>query len=127
MNRSIEDQAMPLIIVRTSVVLPDIKVVNRRTEKKLTHIIERFRICVRNAVVPPSRRPLNKRHMQSVVVRVRKRRVLAVIGVSGVRTASIVVAGSNAHRHILVDQSNQVQSSDMLVANADRVTDAELF
>ena len=120
-NRAVEHQAVALIVVGAAIVLPDIEIVDRRAEEELADIVERLRIRVGNTIAAPARRPLNKRDMQAVVVRIGERRILAVVAVVRIRTASIVVPGGDAGRHILIDRNNQMQSAHVLVADAQRV------
>src|SRR5215471_19270732 len=110
MNCAIEDQPMALIIIGPAVVLPDIEIVDWRTEEEFANVVERFGIGVRNPIMPPSCRPLHERNMQAVIMRICEWRILAVVAISRVRAASVVVPGGNAGRYVLVHGNDQVQS-----------------
>src|SRR5258706_498862 len=103
MNCSVEDNAVPLVIVGPSIVPPNIGVVDGRTEKEFTRVTQGLRVCVRNAVVSPANRPLQEGYVESVIVRVRQRGVLAVIREGKVGTAAVVIPRSRACRRVLID------------------------
>ena len=52
LDRAVENEAMPLIVVRPSVVLPDVEIVDRGAEEELAHVVQRLRVRVRHAIVP---------------------------------------------------------------------------
>lgn len=127
MNRAVENEAMALVIVGAAVILPDVEVVNGRAEEEFAHVVERLRIRVRDPIAPPANGPLDERNVESIVVRIGQRRVLAVVAVGEIRAASVVGAGSRATGDVLVHRDDQVQAADVLVADAQRAVAAELL
>ena len=118
---------MPLIVVGTAVILPDVEVVDRGAEEELANVVESLRLGVRDAIAAPAHGPLHKRNMQPVVVRIRQRGVLAVVAEVGIGAASVVGSGSDAGRHVLINGDDQMQSAQMLVADAQRAARPELL
>src|SRR5215813_3029769 len=118
MDSGVEDGAMPLVIVGAPVVLPEVVGVDRRAEEELTHIVQRLRVGVGDAKAAPSHGPLYKGNVQAIVVGVRQRRILAVVGVVRIRAASVVIPGCGAGGHILIDGNDEPKSAQMLVSGA---------
>src|SRR3981189_1144407 len=102
-DRAVEDQAMPLVVVGPSVILPDVVVVDRRAEEEFTHIVQGLRVSVGDTVVSPANGPLQIGDVQAIVMRIGQGRVLAVVRVVRVRTASVVGPGGNTGGHVLID------------------------
>jgi hypothetical protein len=60
-------KAVPHIIIRPSVVLPDVEVIHRRAEKKLAYVVESLGECIGETVVAPFDGTLHERDMQTVI------------------------------------------------------------
>ena len=118
-DRAVDHEAMPLVVVRASPVLRQVERVDGRAEEELAEVVHRLRQRVRDAVVAPSRRPLHERDVQAVVVGLADRRVLAVVRVVRVRPAAVVGARGDAARHVLIHRHQQVQPAQVLIADAD--------
>ena len=65
--------------------------------------------------------------MQTVVLRIGQRFVLAVIGETRIRPASVIGSGRDTSGHILVDGNDQMHAAHMLIANAQGGPFAELL
>ena len=127
MNRAVENQTVPLIVIGTAVVPPDVVVVDGGAEEELADIIERLRIGVGNAVAAPFHGPLDKRNVQTIVVGVGQRRILAIVAESRIRPASVVASGGGARGHVLIDGNDEMQPAYMLIANAQSAVRTKLL
>src|SRR5262249_16666909 len=108
MDRPIKNKAMPLIIVRSTIVLPNIEIVDWRTEEELSDVVERLGIGVRDAVVSPTRRPLDKRNMHAIVIRIGAGRILAVVRRVRSRSGPICRRRRNASWQVRMHGDNEV-------------------
>ena len=108
---------MALVIVGARIVLPDIVVVDGGAKEELPDIVERLGIGIGHSIVAPTRGALHKRHVQAVVARVRRGRVLTVVCVSRIGTATIVAAYGNATWNVLIDGDDEVYAAQVLVAD----------
>src|SRR5512140_1062085 len=102
-DRAIEHHPVALVVVAASIILPDVEEVDGGAEEKFADVVERFRPGVGQAIVSPLSRPLQEGDVQPVIVGVRQRGVLAVVGIVRVRAAAVVVAGSRARGAVLID------------------------
>lgn len=125
-DRSVEHQPVALIVIGSAVVLPNIELVDRAAEKEFAYVVERFRIRVRDPIIAPAHGPLHERNMQAVIVRIRERRILAVISVVRVRAASIIASRRCASRDVLVHGNDEMQSAHMLIADGQTAVGAKL-
>ncbi len=64
--------------------------------------------------------------MQAVIVGVGQGRVLAIVPVVRIRTASVVIPRRQTGRRIPIDGDDEMQSAQMLVANAQGASLTEL-
>ena len=92
MQGPVENDAVALVVIGTAVILPYIKVVDGRAEKELSDIVERVRPGIRDSITSPMNRPLDKRNMQTIIVRVCNGRVLAVVAKIRIRAAAVVIS-----------------------------------
>src|SRR5207244_3800996 len=118
MDAAIEDDAVPLVVIAPAIVVPDVVKIDGRAEEKLTHVVERLRPGVGDGVVSPSRGPLHKGDVHSVIARIGSRRVLAIVGIARVWPASVVIARGRAGRTVLIDGDDQMKPAQMLIADA---------
>src|SRR5215813_10636970 len=95
MDRTVKNKTMTLIIVRSSIILPNIEIVDWRTEEKRPDIIECLGIRVQHAILSPTRRPLNKRNMQAFVTRIGTWGILAMAWFGFVRHPLFVPAATH--------------------------------
>ena len=65
-----------------------------------------------------SHRPLHKRDVKTVVIRVRQRRVLTDVGVTQVWATSVVIPCRQAGGHVLIHADDQMKSPQALNADA---------
>ena len=63
-QRAIDGEPVPLIVVGTPPVLRQVGRIDRRTEEELADVVHRLRQRVRHAVVTPPLRALRQRHVQ---------------------------------------------------------------
>src|SRR5215510_14918791 len=109
---------MALIVIRTSIIAPDVEIIDGRAEEELANIVQRLGKGVGDAIAPPSHGPLQEGYVQSVIMRIGKRRVLTVVRVIRIRTAPIVRSGRDTGRDVLVHGHDQMQSTQVLIAEA---------
>ena len=118
---------MPLVVIRSTPILRDIERIDRRTEEEFADVIPRLRERVGDAIVAPSCRPLHERYVEAVVGGRGQRRILTVVPVAGIRPASVVRAGGDARRGVVIDRDNQAHAAHVLIADAHRAAPAELL
>ena len=63
LDDTVKDEPVTLVIIRPSIVLPDLEIVDRRTEEEFSYIVESLGVRVGNSVVTPARWTLNKRNV----------------------------------------------------------------
>lgn len=105
---AVEDEPVALVVIRASIVAPDVVVIDRLAEKELPDVIQGLGVGIGNPETAQPRRTLGEGDVQAVVVGIGQRRVAAVVGIGRVRAASVVCARRGAGRSILVLRRNQV-------------------
>src|SRR5205823_2220974 len=74
MDTAVENDAVALVVIAPAIVPPDVVKIDGRAKEKLTHIVQRLRPGVGDAVVSPARRALHKGDVQSVIAGIGSRR-----------------------------------------------------
>ncbi len=100
---------MALVVIRSAPVLRQIRRIDGRAEKVLSHVVHRLRERIRHAIVAPCGRTLHERDVQPVIVRLGLRRVLTVVGVVRIGTAPVIGSGRRTGRNVLIYLDDEVR------------------
>ena len=82
-DRPVDHETMPLVVVRSTPVPHDVRRVDGRAEERLADVVHRLRERVGQSNARPGRRPLDERDVQPVIVGIGERRILVVVPVGG--------------------------------------------